>query len=343
MSIFDFLIFDVPSEEILSRPIWEKWAELGWGWSFLGYPITDVRVTPAADGRYMHFEGGSIYWTPWTGAHEVHGDIRWKWSELGWEQGFLGYPITDETGTPDGVGRYSYFERGGIYWSPRTGAHEVHGDIHTFWANQGYETGALGYPMSDELTAPNGNRYSVFEDGVVSWDPITGARIAEYVDIPSQSIINVVDQELNNIFDEENIPLSYTGATELTQVHHWYEYEGNSYYRVMELDFDLKYRRKGIDPSLNLDLFLTFDVQGENVVATLIREKHDVDFPRWLNGVTLGIGKIVERIVNGLVEKELGKSIIGQSFQQDFGGLTLLASQLQDDGSLRLFGDTGFF
>jgi hypothetical protein len=30
-------------------------------------------------------------------AHEVHGAIRGKWSSLGWERSFLGYPLTETT------------------------------------------------------------------------------------------------------------------------------------------------------------------------------------------------------------------------------------------------------
>ncbi|WP_424097626.1 LGFP repeat-containing protein [Moorena producens] len=97
-----------------------KWFELGGILSFLGYPTTDVRQTRDKVGLYNHFQGGSIYWSPDTGAHEVHGLIRDKWADLGWERSFLGYPITDETVTPDGIGRYNHFQGGSIYWTPDT-------------------------------------------------------------------------------------------------------------------------------------------------------------------------------------------------------------------------------
>ena len=83
--------------------------------------------------------------------HEVHGAIRAKYDGLGAEGSFLGYPTTDETGCPDGVGRYNHFEAGSIYWSPSTDAHEVHGLIRDLWAGQGWERGPLGYPLTDEL------------------------------------------------------------------------------------------------------------------------------------------------------------------------------------------------
>ncbi|HNV33618.1 MAG TPA: hypothetical protein PKK81_11820, partial [Nitrospira sp.] len=153
-----------------------RWASLGWERSFLGYPLTDETTTPDRIGRYNHFQGGSVYWTPATGAHEVHGAIRGKWASLGWERSFLGYPLTDETTTPDGVGRYNHFQGGSVYWTPATGAHEVHGAIRALWASMGWERSFLGYPTSDELsTEDSTGRYSEFQHGSIYWSPGTGA------------------------------------------------------------------------------------------------------------------------------------------------------------------------
>ncbi|MDL9980029.1 LGFP repeat-containing protein [Microbacterium sp. ASV49] len=86
------------------------------------------------------------------GAFEVHGEIGVHYRALGGSGSVLGYPTTDETGTPDGIGRYNHFQAGSIYWTPGTGAHEVHGLIRSFWAAAGWErNAALGYPVSDEL------------------------------------------------------------------------------------------------------------------------------------------------------------------------------------------------
>lgn len=64
-----------------------------------------------------------------TAAFKVYGEIGKKYNSLGGPNGFLGVPLTDETGTPDGVGRYNHFKNGSIYWTPATQAHEVHGAI----------------------------------------------------------------------------------------------------------------------------------------------------------------------------------------------------------------------
>jgi uncharacterized protein with LGFP repeats len=68
---------------------------------------------------------------------------------------FLGMPVTDETATRDGVGRYNHSAagpggHGSIYWTATTAAHEVHGEIRRHWAKLGFERGVLGYPVGDE-------------------------------------------------------------------------------------------------------------------------------------------------------------------------------------------------
>src|SRR5262249_60468077 len=66
------------------------------------------------------YAGGSIYWHPQAGAHEVHGLIRQFWSTLGWEKSYLGYPMTDEIGMFDGAGRLSKFQGGELIWRSAT-------------------------------------------------------------------------------------------------------------------------------------------------------------------------------------------------------------------------------
>ena len=100
--------------------IYERWIALGgidWG-----VPSTDELGTPDGVGRYNHFNQStaSIDWTPGTGAHAIYGDIRARWSELGWERSYLGYPVSDEVDFSEG-GRANEFQNGGIYWWPDTG------------------------------------------------------------------------------------------------------------------------------------------------------------------------------------------------------------------------------
>ena len=164
----------------------DKYAELGGPAGFLGAPYdagagSDEATTFDGRGRFRDFEQGTLIWTPETGAHEVHGAIRLKWASLSGEGGFLGYPLTDELGTPDGRGRYNHFQGGSIYWTPETDAHEVHGAIRERWAQMRWERSALGYPVSDEMTPPSGHgRISRFEHGMIHWTPEGGAEVREF-------------------------------------------------------------------------------------------------------------------------------------------------------------------
>jgi hypothetical protein len=107
----------------------DKWAATGWERNF-GYPMTDELSTPDQIGRFNHFQTCSIYWTPQTDAHEVHGAIRARWAELGWERSYLGYPITDEIRQGDPADhRFSNFQGGQIVWTPATGAIDYRSQI----------------------------------------------------------------------------------------------------------------------------------------------------------------------------------------------------------------------
>lgn len=155
--------------------IYRKWLDLGglrWG-----VPSTDELTTSRGDGRFNFFNNGSvsIHWTTRTGAYAVWGDILKKWAQLNWENGPMGYPVTDETGTPDGIGRFNHFEGGSIYWTPNTGANAVWGDIRKRWESLGWEKSYLGYPTSDEVDFPEGGRVNTFQNGGIYWWPDTGA------------------------------------------------------------------------------------------------------------------------------------------------------------------------
>ena len=153
---------------------------LGGPAGFFGFPLTDEAPTPGGGGAYNDFARGTIYWSPGTGAHEVHGAIRGHYLALGGPAGFFGFPLTDETATPGG-GAYNDFARGTIYWSPGTGAHEVHGAIRARYLELGGPAGLLGFPVTDESGAPDGaGRYNHFSGtnagSSIYWSPATGAH-----------------------------------------------------------------------------------------------------------------------------------------------------------------------
>jgi len=146
----------------------------------LGAAAGPETMAPDGIGRFQNFAAGAIYWTPSTCGHEVNGAIVGEWNASGLSQGFLGYPLTDETVTPDGIGRYNHFQNGSIYWTALTGAHEVHGAIRGRWAALGWERSALGYPVSDETDEVDGSgRVNLFEHGAIHWKRADGTIIVQ--------------------------------------------------------------------------------------------------------------------------------------------------------------------
>lgn len=141
---------------------------------FLGAPRTVEMAT--SGGRVQWFDGGRIYWSTGTGAREVYGAILGTYLRHADTAGFLGFPVTGELPTPDGPGRYNHFQGGSVYWSPTTGAWEVHGAIRAKWAELGWERSRLGYPISDEYAIAGGRR-SNFQNGYITWTATGGAVV----------------------------------------------------------------------------------------------------------------------------------------------------------------------
>lgn len=162
--------------------IGEKWTQLGREHGPLGPAVTD-EADAAHGGRFNRFQNGYIYWHPTIGAFGVWGAIGQKYVALG-EAGF-GYPITDESATPDGRGRFNHFRavhvpgapEASIYWTPETGAQGIWGHIRAKWLQTGWETGPLKYPVSDEVDSGHGGKASHFEGGSIFWHATTGAHI----------------------------------------------------------------------------------------------------------------------------------------------------------------------
>ncbi|MBH5301674.1 LGFP repeat-containing protein [Corynebacterium ulcerans] len=78
----------------------------------LGYPITDELVAPDQQGRFNHFEHGSIFWHPNAGAHSLSGSILAHWTAMGGVAGRYGYPTSEPFRIGDTV--HQNFQRGKI-------------------------------------------------------------------------------------------------------------------------------------------------------------------------------------------------------------------------------------
>lgn len=157
-----------------------KYSGLGGAQGWLGFPTTGEQATPDGVGRFVHFENGSIYWTPETGAYAIPGDMFQAWGENGYETGDLKYPVKEANKV--GEGYVQQFQGGFLTRNPDGTHHIVHGAIGAKYGEMGTATSDLGFPTGNEI-AIKGGFFQPFEKGNIYWSAESGAHVIYYGDI----------------------------------------------------------------------------------------------------------------------------------------------------------------
>jgi uncharacterized protein with LGFP repeats len=153
------------------------WSGAKWEKGKLGYPVSEERCGLADGGCFQKFQGGTVYYSPTTGARPVWGAVRTLWNAQGAQGGGLGYPTSAERCGLTGGGCFQGFEGGAIHWTPSTGAHSTRGSIRNAWRAAGWEDGKLGYPTSEEACGLAGGGCSQqYQGGRVYWRSGVGAH-----------------------------------------------------------------------------------------------------------------------------------------------------------------------
>lgn len=122
-------------------------------------------------------KGGSnivIYWSPSTGAHWIMGGLFTSYSEENYENGWLGYPTSDQYA--ETAYWYNTFENGVIVYNKTGNVYKFNNTMKPALADIKTEMGSKG-GQSDfvcGLTIRNGCWQS-FSGGAVMWSPDTGA------------------------------------------------------------------------------------------------------------------------------------------------------------------------
>lgn len=156
---------DIPIE--LEAQVDERRSHPQW---FLTYKEEDLRPyldfgSPTAVYQYdlpsgawvQSFGAGTLMYADAVGhAFELHGLIREAYWALP-NRAELGYPISDEMDTARRGGRKNLFSRGGLYWSPATGARPVTAQLWVDYESLG-ESGFLGLPLAAAESIPGGLR-----------------------------------------------------------------------------------------------------------------------------------------------------------------------------------------
>ena len=150
-----------------------KYNALGGAAGWLGFPTTGELQAPDGQGRFVHFENGSVYWTANTGAYAIPGDMFKAWGANGYETGDLKYPVAEANKVGDGY--VQKFQGGYLTRNPDGKHYIVHGAIGEKYGEIGTATSELGYPKSNEI-AIKGGFFQEFEHGNIYWSAATGAH-----------------------------------------------------------------------------------------------------------------------------------------------------------------------
>ncbi|SNR87794.1 Peptidase M66 [Geodermatophilus saharensis] len=158
----------------LRGAILDRYEALG-GPASLGYPTSDDTPDRVPGVWYSNFQQGDVVWSQATGAHDVRGAILQRWLATGASGGGLGLPVSGDTRIPGGY--VVHFQRGSIWWSSPTGAHDVRGAINERYRATGGPS-YMGFPVRDD--SPDrvpGVWYSNFQQGDIVWSAGTGAQV----------------------------------------------------------------------------------------------------------------------------------------------------------------------
>lgn len=181
------------------------------------YP-EDVNTTPVPHC------GATLYYCDQYGPFPTFGGIGICYEQLGGISGHLGFPTSYELDTEQSYhgtkGYFQRFESGIVYWSWKTEAHPVWGEIGELYKKFGGVTGRLGFPLSHEIFArsPQGTKgvYQRFEGGRYDATPVGDEWIHNGVSVywskhgtfPVLGGLGVCYEQLGNVSSFLGFPIS---------------------------------------------------------------------------------------------------------------------------------------
>ncbi|MET1088102.1 MAG: GH25 family lysozyme [Arthrobacter sp.] len=144
----------------------------------IGFPIGNEVCGIRGGGCYQLFQGGTLMFSPATGAFTLTGRMLDYWQKSGFENGRLGYPTGSATCNQAKNACRQSFEKGVAAYSATTPVQTVAaGPMTAAWERNGWGPGALGYPASAEICGlKNGGCFQMFARGALMYSPLTGAQ-----------------------------------------------------------------------------------------------------------------------------------------------------------------------
>ena len=145
----------------------------------LGKAIGNVGNTSSTGIYWQQYEKGYIVGKDSTGYFISTGKIREVWSKQGFESGSLGFPVANIESNPKTGISWQQYEHGFIVGKDSTGYYVSQGKIRDVWARQNFESGSLGFPISNiDYNSSTGIYWQQYEKGYIVGKDSTGYFIS---------------------------------------------------------------------------------------------------------------------------------------------------------------------
>ena len=132
------------------RTVWEKQKfEIG----PLGFPISDILENKYSGIVFQQYQNGYIVGNDKYGFYESSGKIREVWEKLNFENGPLGFPVSNISENKSTGIVFQQYQNGYIVGNDKYGFYESRGMLREYWAKQNFEMGAMGFPLSNTTTS----------------------------------------------------------------------------------------------------------------------------------------------------------------------------------------------
>jgi uncharacterized protein with LGFP repeats len=146
----------------------------------LGFPTADQVCGLSDGGCFQAFQGGTVFWSPASGAHVSNGPILTVYVSEGGPNGAYGWPITGVNRIPENGGGWGQaFYRGSAYLAEGSStAYFVSGAIRDQYFTVMGAAGPMGFPTgAQQCTADGSSCVQSFQGGVIRWSRAAGASI----------------------------------------------------------------------------------------------------------------------------------------------------------------------
>ncbi|MBR3233478.1 hypothetical protein IKG12_01275 [Candidatus Saccharibacteria bacterium] len=138
----------VSSSQMIVNRMTEVYDNVG-GADVFGLATSGVEHNDTTGIYWKNYQNGVIVGNDQYGYYESRGGIRNTWAEQGFESGVLSFPLSNIMHNDTTDIYWQNYLTGVIVGNDKYGYYESRGQIRNVWHDQGFESGELGFPISN--------------------------------------------------------------------------------------------------------------------------------------------------------------------------------------------------